>query len=459
MKRTKIKTLNEQYAEFSGKKVKVCGWARTIRDSKNIAFIELNDGAFKSCQIVVENEKVKNYNEIVSQLTGASFEIEGTVVLTPNAKQAYEINADEVVVAGTSQSDYPLQKKGHSLEFLREKNYLRPRTNTFNAVFRIRSVAAYAIHKFYQENDFVYCNTPIITESDCEGAGSMFQVTSLDLDKIAELGKVDYSKDFFGRQVFLTVSGQIDEEPMTHAFCNTYTFGPTFRAEKSNTTRHAAEFWMMEPEMCFTDLEGLMDHEEEMLKYVITYVMEKCKDELNFLNNFVDKGLIERLHNVVENKFVRLSYTEAIEILEKVKDKFEFPVEWGVDLQSEHERYLTEQVYKKPVFLFNYPKDIKAFYMKQNPDGKTVAAVDLLVPGIGELCGGSQREEKYDKLVERMQELGLKLSDYTNYIETRKYGTNIHSGFGLGFERFVMYLTGITNIRDVEYCPRTVGSI
>lgn len=336
---------------------------------------------------------------------------------------------------------------------------MRPRTNTFNAVFRIRSVAAYAIHKFYQENDFVYCNTPIITESDCEGAGSMFQVTSLDLDKIAELGKVDYSKDFFGRQVFLTVSGQIDEEPMTHAFCNTYTFGPTFRAEKSNTTRHAAEFWMMEPEMCFTDLEGLMDHEEEMLKYVITYVMEKCKDELNFLNNFVDKGLIERLHNVVENKFVRLSYTEAIEILEKVKDKFEFPVEWGVDLQSEHERYLTEQVYKKPVFLFNYPKDIKAFYMKQNPDGKTVAAVDLLVPGIGELCGGSQREENYDKLVERMQELGLKLSDYTNYIETRKYGTNIHSGFGLGFERFVMYLTGITNIRDVEYCPRTVGSI
>lgn len=459
MNRTKIKTLNEKYEEYAGKRVKVCGWARTIRDSKNIAFIELNDGAFKSCQIVVENQKINNFDEIISQLTGASFEIEGTVVLTPNAKQPYEINAENVVVAGASASDYPLQKKGHSLEFLREKNYLRPRTNTFNAVFRIRSVAAYAIHKFYQEKDFVYCNTPIITSSDCEGAGSMFQVTSLDLDKVAELGKVDYSKDFFGRKVFLTVSGQIDEEPMTHAFCNTYTFGPTFRAEKSNTTRHAAEFWMMEPEMCFTDLSGLMDHEEEMIKFVISYVMKKCKDELNFLNNFVDKGLLDRLNNVVSSQFVRLSYTDAIEILEKVKDKFEFPVEWGVDLQSEHERYLTEQVYKKPVFLYNYPKDIKAFYMKQNPDGKTVAAVDLLVPGIGELCGGSQREENYDKLVARMQELGLNLKDYTNYLETRKYGTNVHSGFGLGFERFVMYLTGITNIRDVEYCPRTVGSI
>lgn len=459
MKRTNIKTLNEKYSEFENKQVKVCGWARTIRDSKNIAFIELNDGAFKSCQIVVQSDKISNYSEVVSQLTGASFEIVGTVVLTPNAKQPYEINADSVLVMGTSASDYPLQKKGHSLEFLREKNYLRPRTNTFNAVFRIRSVAAYAIHKFYQERDFVYCNTPIITSSDCEGAGSMFQVTSLDLDKVAQFGKVDYGKDFFGKKVFLTVSGQIDEEPMTHAFCNTYTFGPTFRAEKSNTTRHAAEFWMMEPEMCFTDLEGLMDHEEEMIKNVISYVMENCKDELNFLNNFVDKSLLDRLNNVVNNEFVRLSYTDAIEILEKEKNIFEFPVEWGVDLQSEHERYLTEKVFKKPVFLYNYPKDIKAFYMKQNADGKTVAAVDLLVPGIGELCGGSQREENYEKLLNRMLEFGLNPEEYKNYLETRKYGATIHSGFGLGFERFVMYLTGISNIRDVEYCPRTVGSI
>lgn len=459
MKRTNIKKLNEKYSEFENKQVKVCGWARTIRDSKNIAFIELNDGAFKSCQIVVQSDKISNYSEVVSQLTGASFEIVGTVVLTPNAKQPFEINADSVLVMGTSASDYPLQKKGHSLEFLREKNYLRPRTNTFNAVFRIRSVAAYAIHKFYQERDFVYCNTPIITSSDCEGAGSMFQVTSLDLDKVAQYGKVDYSKDFFGKKVFLTVSGQIDEEPMTHAFCNTYTFGPTFRAEKSNTTRHAAEFWMMEPEMCFTDLEGLMDHEEEMIKNVISYVMENCKDELNFLNNFVDKSLLDRLNNVVNNEFVRLSYSDAIEILEKEKNIFEFPVEWGVDLQSEHERYLTEKVFKKPVFLYNYPKDIKAFYMKQNADGKTVAAVDLLVPGIGELCGGSQREENYEKLLNRMLELGLNPEEYKNYLETRKYGATIHSGFGLGFERFVMYLTGISNIRDVEYCPRTVGSI
>ena len=459
MKRTQIKTLNEKFAEYNGKQVKVCGWARTIRDSKSIAFIELNDGAFKGCQIVVESGKISNYNEVVSQLTGASFEVVGTVVLTPNAKQPYEISADEIVVAGTSASDYPLQKKGHSLEFLREHNYLRARTNTFNAVFRIRSVASFAIHKFFQERNFVYCNTPIITASDCEGAGSMFQITSLDLDKVASTGKVDYSKDFFGRKVFMTVSGQIDEEPMTHAFCNTYTFGPTFRAEKSNTSRHAAEFWMMEPEMCFTDLSGLMDNEEEMVKYVIKYVLDNCKDELEFLNKFVDKELLERLNNVVNNDFVRLSYTEAVELLEKVKDKFEFPVYWGVDLQSEHERYLTEVVYKKPVFLYNYPKDIKAFYMKQNEDGKTVAAVDLLVPGIGELIGGSQREENYEKLTARMLELGLNLEEYKNYLDIRRYGTTTHSGYGLGFERLVMYLTGMTNIRDVEYCPRTVGNI
>ena len=459
MKRTTIKTLNKDYKDYADKTVKVCGWARTIRDSKNIAFIELNDGAFKGCQIVLESAKVKNYAEAISQLTGASFEVVGKVVLTPNAKQPFEINAESVIVLGQSSSDYPLQKKGHSLEFLRENNYLRPRTNTFNAVFRIRSVAAYAIHKFYQERDFVYVNTPIITVSDCEGAGSMFQVTTLDLDKGASSGKVDYSKDFFSQKAYLTVSGQIDEEPMTHAFVNTYTFGPTFRAENSNTSRHAAEFWMMEPEMCFTDLFGLMENEEEMLKFVINYVMEHCKDELEFLNKFVDKDLLERLNNIISNDFVRLDYTDAIDILEKVKDKFEFPVYWGVDLQSEHERYLTEVVYKKPVFLYNYPKEIKAFYMKQNDDGKTVAAVDLLVPGIGELCGGSQREENLEKLVKRMNELGLNLDEYKNYLDCRKYGTNVHSGYGLGFERLVMYITGITNIRDVEYCPRTVGSI
>ena len=459
MKRTLIKELNQNFKEYDNKEVKVCGWARTIRDSKMIAFIELNDGAFKGCQVVLEKEKIDNFDEIVKLTTGSSFEIVGKVVLTPNAKQPFEINATQVVIAGKCDADYPLQKKGHSLEFLREHNYLRPRTNTFNAVFRIRSVAAYAIHKFFQERDFVYCHTPIITASDCEGAGAMFQVTTLDLNKVATSGKVDYSKDFFGKQVFMTVSGQIDEEPMTHAFGNTYTFGPTFRAENSNTSRHAAEFWMMEPEMCFTDLFGIMENEEEMIKFVISYVMEKCSDEIEFLNKFVDKDLINRLTNVVSNEFVKLSYTEAIEILEKVKDKFEFPVYWGVDLQSEHERYLTEVVFKKPVFLYNYPKDIKAFYMRLNDDGKTVAAVDLLVPGIGELIGGSQREERYDLLTSRMKELGLNLKDYENYINLRRYGTNVHSGYGLGFERLVMYLTGITNIRDVEYCPRTVGSI
>ena len=459
MKRTEIKKLNTEYEKFAGKQIKVCGWARTVRDSKMIAFVELNDGAFKGTQIVLEKEKISNFDEVIKLTTGSSLEVIGEVVLTPEAKQPYEINASEVNILGKCDADYPLQKKGHSLEFLREHHYLRPRTNTFNAVFRIRSVAAYAIHKFFQERDFVYCHTPIITASDCEGAGAMFQVTTLDLDRVASSGKVEYDKDFFGRKVFMTVSGQIDEEPMTHAFGNTYTFGPTFRAENSNTSRHAAEFWMMEPEMCFTDLAGLMENEEEMIKFVISYVMEHCKDEIEFLNKFVDKELVSRLTNVVSNDFVKLSYTEAIDILTKVKDKFEYPVYWGVDLQSEHERYLTEVVYKKPVFLYNYPKDIKAFYMRLNEDGKTVAAVDLLVPGIGELIGGSQREERYELLTARMKELGLNLEDYENYINLRRYGTNVHSGYGLGFERLIMYLTGISNIRDVEYCPRTVGGI
>lgn len=459
MKRTELKTLQQHFADYDGKTVTVCGWARTVRDSKNIGFIELNDGSFKSVQIVLERSKLANYDELVKQNVGASFEIVGKVVVTPNAKQPFEINADEAEVLGTSATDYPLQKKGHSIEFLRSIPFIRARGNLFNAVFKIRSTAAFAIHKYFNERNFVYVHTPIITGSDCEGAGEMFQVTTLDLDRIARDGKVDYSKDFFGKKASLTVSGQLNEECLTHAFGKTYTFGPTFRAEKSNTTRHAAEFWMMEPEMCFCELDELMDNEEEMVKYVINYVMDNCRDEMEFLNRFVDTGLIDRLKNVVGSDFVRLDYTKAIEILEKVKDRFVFPVAWGVDLQSEHERYLTEEVFKKPVFLMNYPKDIKAFYMRLNDDKKTVAAVDLLVPGIGELIGGSQREERLDVLKARMAEMGLREEDYKWYLDTRRYGTNKHSGYGLGFERMVMYLTGIQNIRDVEIFPRTVGNL
>lgn len=460
MKRVEIRDLYKAYQGYDGKTITLCGWARTIRDSKNIGFIELNDGAFKSAQIVMERSKVKNYDEAVKQLTGTSFAVTGKVVVTPDAKQPFEINADEVVVLGPCDSDYPLQKKGHSVEFLRTIPTIRARGNLFNATFRVRSVAAFAIHKFFNERNFVYVHTPIITASDAEGAGEMFQVTTLNLDNLPHKdGKVDYSQDFFGKKVSLTVSGQIHEEPLTHAFGKTYTFGPTFRAENSNTSRHAAEFWMMEPEICFCDLEGVMNNEEELIKYVIGYVMQECKDELEFLNKFVDTGLLERLHNVVSNDFARLDYTDAIKLLEKANKDFVFPVKWGIDLQSEHERYLTEEVFKKPVFLKNYPKDIKAFYMRQNDDGKTVAAVDLLVPGIGELVGGSQREERLEKLLARMDELGLKREDYSWYIDTRRFGTTIHSGYGVGFERLVMYLTGVANIRDVEIFPRTVGSI
>ena len=458
MKKTDILDLNKNYSSFDGKTVLVCGWARTIRNSKNIAFLELNDGSFKGCQVVLEKQKLENYDEIIKQITGTAFEVVGRVVLTPNSKQPFEISAENVVIAGACQADYPMQKKGHSLEFLRENCAFRPRTNTFNAVFKIRSEASFAIHKFFNEKGFVYVQTPIITASDCEGAGSMFQVTTLDLEKLGK-EKLDYKKDYFEKKAYLTVSGQIDEEPITHSFGRTYTFGPTFRAERSFTTRHAAEFWMMEPEMCFCELDELMDNEEEMVKYVISYVLENCKDEMEFLNRFVDNGLLERLKNIVESKFVRLDYTSAIDILLKADKKFVFPVKWGVDLQSEHERYLTEEVYKKPVFLTNYPKEIKAFYMRLNDDGKTVAAVDLLVPAIGELIGGSQREERLDVLKARMAELGLKEEDYKWYLDTRRYGTNKHSGYGLGFERMVMYLTGISNIRDVEIFPRTVGSL
>lgn len=459
MKRELIKDLFSKIDEFDGKDVVVGGWVRTIRDSKAFGFIELNDGSsFKCLQVVLEREVVENYDDIVKQNVGCSLVVEGKVVATPENKQPLELKASKISVEGTSTPDYPLQKKRHSLEFLREIAYLRPRTNTFNAVFRIRSEAAIAIHKFFNDRGFVYVHTPIITGSDCEGAGAMFQVTTLDLQKVAESGKVDYSKDFFEKPASLTVSGQLNGETYAMAFGNIYTFGPTFRAERSNTARHAAEFWMIEPEMAFADLADDMDCAEAMVKYVISYVMNICKNELEFLNQFVDKGLLDRLKNVVENDFVRLPYTKAIEILEPVKDRFEFPVYWGCDLQSEHERYITEEVYKKPVFLTDYPREIKAFYMRLNDDEKTVAAADLLVPGIGELIGGSQREERLDVLLDSMKKFGLKEEDYWWYINLRRYGGTKHAGFGLGFERMVMYLTGISNIRDVLPFPRTVSS-
>ncbi len=460
MKRTVLKEIFVSSENFGGKKVCVCGWVRTIRDSKAFGFIELNDGSFfKNCQIVFDREKVSNYDEIARQNVGACLKINGTLVLTPENQQPFEINADSIEVLGTSSPEYPLQKKRHSLEFLRSIPHLRPRTNTFNAVFKIRSEASFAIHKFFNERGFVYVHTPIITGSDCEGAGAMFQVTTMDMENVPkENGAVDYKQDFFGKKASLTVSGQLDVENYAMAFANVYTFGPTFGAERSNTVRHAAEFWMIEPELAFADLSDDMDCAEAMVKYIIERVMITCEEEIKFLNQFVDSGLIERLNNVKNNEFKRLTYTEAIEILEKVKDRFEAPVYWGVDLQSEHERYITEEVFKKPVFLTDYPKDIKAFYMRLNDDGKTVAASDLLVPGIGELVGGSQREERMDVLERRMAECGLNKEDYKAYLDLRKFGGVVHSGFGLGFERMIMYLTGISNIRDVLPFPRTVGS-
>lgn len=461
MKRTELKKIFNNAESFGGQKITVCGWAKTIRDSKSFGFIELNDGSyFKNCQVVFDRSKVVNYDEIAHQNVGACLMVKGELILTPERNQPFEINADEITVLGESSPEYPLQKKRHSLEFLRTIPHLRPRTNTFNAVFKIRSEAAFAIHEFFNGKGFTYIHTPIITGSDCEGAGAMFQVTTLDLDNVPkENGAPDYKQDFFGKKSSLTVSGQLDVENFAMAFSNVYTFGPTFRAERSNTVRHAAEFWMIEPELAFADLNDDMDCAEEMVKFIINKVMKSCSEEIKFLNQFVDTGLIERLNNVVNNEFKRLTYTEAIEILEKVKDRFEFPVYWGVDLQSEHERYLTEEVFKKPVFLTDYPKEIKAFYMRLNDDNKTVAASDLLVPGIGELIGGSQREERLELLRKRMQECGLKEEEYKSYLDLRKYGGVVHSGFGLGFERMVMYLTGIANIRDVLPFPRTVGSL
>lgn len=459
--RTYIKDLQANSKAYDGKLIKVCGWARTIRDSKAFGFIELNDGSyFSNLQIVFERDKLSNYDEIAKLNVGSSLIIDGKVLLTPEAKQPFEIHAESIVVEGESTPDYPLQKKRHTLEYLREIAYLRPRTNLFSAVFRVRSEAAYAIHSFFNQRGFVYVHTPIITGSDCEGAGEMFQVTTMDLEKLAKSGgPVDFKQDFFEKPASLTVSGQLSAETYAMAFGNVYTFGPTFRAEKSNTSRHAAEFWMIEPEMAFCDLVGDMETAEAMVKHVISHVMEKCPAEIEFFNKFVDPGLKERLNNVVSNDFVRLTYTEAIDILLKVKDQFEYPVYWGVDLQSEHERYITEKVFKKPVFLIDYPKGIKAFYMRLNDDGRTVAAMDLLVPGIGELIGGSQREEREEVLVSKIKDFGLKEEDYDWYIKLRKYGGTRHAGFGLGFERMVMYLTGVSNIRDVIPFPRTVSNL
>ena len=461
MKKTNLSAIFNNPAKFGGETVTVAGWVRTLRDSKAFAFVELNDGSyFKNCQVVLERANLPEYDEIVKQNVGASLVVTGVLVLTPENKQPFEIKATKVMVEGESTPDYPMQKKRHTLEFLREIAHLRPRTNTFEAVFRVRSEAAFAIHKFFNERGFVYVHTPIITGSDCEGAGAMFQVTTLDMENLPKTpdGKVDYSKDFFQKPVSLTVSGQLNVETYAMAFGNVYTFGPTFRAERSNTTRHAAEFWMIEPEMAFADIHDYMDTAEAMVKSVIGHVMTTCAAEIEFLNKFIDTGLVERLNNVVSSEFVRLSYTDAITILEKVKDRFEFPVYWGADLQSEHERYLTEEVFKKPVFLTDYTKEIKAFYMRLNDDGKTVAAADMLVPGIGELVGGSQREERMDVLLARMQEMGLKAEDYEFYTDLRKYGGTKHAGFGLGFERMIMYLTGIGNIRDVVPFPRTVNN-
>lgn len=460
MELTNIKQLFREQTSFADKEVTIGGWLRSNRDSKTFGFLTVNDGSFFESLQVVYSDNLENFQAITKLNVGAAVICTGTIVATPNAKQPFEMQAKVVEIEGESTADYPLQKKRHSFEYLRTITHLRPRTNTFEAVFRVRSVAAYAIHKFFQERDFVYVHTPIITGSDCEGAGEMFQVTTLDMNNLplTEDGQVDYSKDFYGHSTNLTVSGQLNVETFAFAFKNVYTFGPTFRAENSNTTRHAAEFWMIEPEICFADLQDDMMLAESMLKYVIRYVLDNCPEEMNFFNSFVDKGLIERLEHVASSDFGRVTYTDAIKILEKHNDEFDYKVYWGCDLQTEHERYLTEKEFKKPVFVTDYPKEIKAFYMKLNEDGKTVAACDCLVPGIGEIIGGSQREDSLELLEKRMDECGLNKEDYGFYLDLRKYGSARHAGFGLGFERCIMYLTGMNNIRDVLPFPRTVGN-
>ena len=459
MELTTIRELYKNSDSYMDQKVTIGGWVRSIRGSKAFGFIVVNDGTFFEPLQVVYHDKMDNFAEISKLNVGAAVIVTGTLVATPQAKQPFEIQADTVEVEGASAPDYPLQKKRHSFEYLRTIAHLRPRTNTFQAVFRVRSLTAYAIHKFFQERGFVYVHTPLITGSDCEGAGEMFQVTTMDLNNVPknEDGSVDYSKDFFGKETSLTVSGQLNGETYAQAFRNIYTFGPTFRAENSNTTRHAAEFWMIEPEMAFADLNTYLETAEAMTRYVIRYLLDNCPDELAFFNQFFDKGLIERLELVANSEFARVSYTDAVELLKKNNDNFQYKVEWGTDLQTEHERYLTEQIFKKPVFVTDYPKEIKAFYMRQNEDGKTVAAADMLVPGIGELIGGSQREERLDVLEARMKELGLNTADYDWYLDLRRYGSVKHAGYGLGFERLLMYVTGIPNIRDVIPFPRTCG--
>ncbi len=461
MKRTEIRQIYADMQSFGGKTVTLGGWVRSVRDSKAFGFIDLNDGSsFKGIQVVFERENLANYEEIAKLNVGSAVVVTGVVTLTPEMKQPFELKAASVEVEGTSTPDYPLQKKKHSLEFLREIAYLRPRTNLFSAVFRVRSEVAFAIHEFFNSRGFVYVHTPLITGSDCEGAGEMFRVTTLDMNDVpkTEDGKVDYTKDFFGKSSNLTVSGQLEGETFAMAFGNIYTFGPTFRAENSNTARHAAEFWMIEPEIAFADLNDNMQLAWDMIKYIVKKVMEKCPQEIEFFNKFVDTTLLERLTALVNSDYVKVTYTEAVELLEKSGEKFQYPVSWGCDLQTEHERYLTEHIFKKPVFVIDYPKEIKSFYMRMNDDGKTVAAMDLLVPGVGEIIGGSQREERLDVLKARMDELGLREEDYWWYVNLRKYGGTKHAGYGLGFERIIMYITGVSNIRDVIPYPRTVGN-
>ena len=461
MERVQIKEIFRNQKDYVGKEVSVCGWIRQIRDSKKLGFIELNDGSFFKCiQVIFEEDKISNFKDVAKLSISSSILVKGDLVETPEGKQPFEIHAKEIEILGASDLDYPIQNKRHTFEYLRTVAHLRPRTNTFMAVFRVRSLVAYAIHKFFQEQGFVYVHTPLITGSDCEGAGEMFKVTTMDLDNVpkTEKGEIDYTQDFFGKSVNLTVSGQLNGEMFATAFGNIYTFGPTFRAENSNTPRHAAEFWMIEPEMAFADLNDNMDVAEAMVKYIIKFVMENAPEEMEFFNKFLEPGLIDRLENVLNNEFERITYTKAIELLTPYKDQFKYPVDWEAGLQTEHERFITEKIYKKPVFVTDYPAGVKAFYMKQNPDGKTVAAVDLLVPGVGEIIGGSQREESYEVLINKIKEQGMNEETYKAYLDTRKYGTVVHSGFGLGFERMVMYLTGMSNIRDVIPFPRTTGS-
>lgn len=457
MKSITVKNLYKETNKYLNQKITFEGWVKTVRGSKSFGFIEINDGTFFNNVQIVYTDKLENFEEISKLTISSSIKVTGLLVETQNAKQPFEIQAESIQIENLSDNSYSLQKKRHSFEYLRTISHLRPRTNTFNSVFRVRSVLAYAIHKFFQERGFVYVNTPILTGSDAEGAGEMFNVNSFDLNNIpkTEENNVDFSKDFFGKPAHLTVSGQLNAETYAEAFCNVYTFGPTFRAENSNTVKHAAEFWMVEPEICFADLTDDMDLAEDMIKYIFKYVLDNCPEEMQFFNQFIYKGLLERLNHVITSDFARVTYTDAIKELEKHNDEFEYKVSWGVDLQTEHERYLCKKIFKKPVFVTDYPKDIKAFYMKQNDDGKTVAATDLLVPGIGEIIGGSQREENYDKLLNRMKELNMPISEYDWYLDLRKYGSCNHAGFGLGFERAIMYLTGMQNIRDVIPFPRT----